>query len=115
MLDLSSSRPYHACVVGLTEPTARKLIRLIMDQGRYVLTNHALGEMAADDLSTVDVENVLKGGVVLPAEYENGEWRYRIQTAKMCVVVTFDPEPETEKGHDSETELVIVTVWRIKR
>jgi hypothetical protein len=29
----------------------------------------------------VDETNVLRGGVVDPAEFENGSWRYRVRTA----------------------------------
>lgn len=47
------------------------------------------------------------GGVVEPAEFENGSWRYRVRTNRMMVVVAFD--------EDSESELVVVTGWRLTR
>ena len=53
-------------------------------------------------MSTVDCLNVLRGGSVEEAEYENGEWRYRVHTGKMSVVVRFE----------DDTELMIVTAWR---
>jgi hypothetical protein len=36
------------------------------------------------------------------SEYENREWRYRVRTNRIAVVVAFD----------SEEELTVVTVWR---
>jgi hypothetical protein len=61
--------------------------------------------MLDDDLTTVDCENVLRGGVVRPGEYEHGNWRYRVETSKITVVVAFR----------SEQELVVVTAWRSGR
>lgn len=61
--------------------------------------------MLADDLTTVDCENVLRGGVVRPGEYEHGTWRYRVETSRVTVVVAFR----------SESEIVIVTAWRAGR
>jgi hypothetical protein len=51
----------------------------------------------------VDVTNVLRGGVVDPAEFENGSWRHRVRTARIAVIVAFR----------SETELRVVTAWRM--
>jgi hypothetical protein len=84
---------------------ARKRIRRILKSGCFLYSRHAKEEMLADDLTTVDCENVLRGGVVRPAEYELGSWRHRVETNRIVVVVAFR----------SERELVIVTAWRIKR
>jgi len=40
--------------------------------------------------------------VVAEGEYENGSWRYRVYTPRICVVVRFE----------SEDILQIVTAWR---
>jgi hypothetical protein len=85
--------------------TAHRQIRAILESGTVVWTQHARHELARDDMTTVDAENVLRAGVVEPAEWENGEWRYRVRTARMFVVVAFE----------SETELVVVTAWRVRR
>jgi len=61
--------------------------------------------MLADDLTTVDCENVLRGGVVRPGELEHGTWRYRVETSRITVVIAFR----------SVQELVIVTAWRSGR
>ena len=53
-------------------------------------TKHCLVEMKNDQLITGDLFNVLRGGKILTdAEFENGQWRYRIQTTKMIVVIAF--------------------------
>jgi hypothetical protein len=41
-------------------------------------------------MSLGDVLNVLHGGWILrDGEFENGEWRYRVETGKMTVVIAF--------------------------
>jgi hypothetical protein len=90
-------------VEPLSPPDARRLIREILQNGSVVLSRHAAEEMAKDNLTMVDVTNVLRGGVVDPAEFENGSWRYRVRTARIAVIVAFR----------SEIELRIVTAWRM--
>jgi hypothetical protein len=82
---------------------ARQLIRKIIDSGTFRFSGHAFQEMAKDDLTTVDCVNVLRGGVVEPAEFVSETWRYRVRTNRLYVVVAFR----------SETELVVVTAWRL--
>ena len=89
----------------LTPDTAKKLIRQIHQTGRFTYTKHSKDEMLAGDLTTVDCENVLRGGVVRAGEYEHGTWRYRVETSRVTVVVAFR----------SENELVVVTAWRAGR
>lgn len=86
----------------LAPEAAKRLIRDILQSGRFIYSNHAKDEMVDDELTTVDCENVLRGGVVRPGEYENGTWRYRVETSKITVVVAFR----------SAQELVVVTAWR---
>ena len=81
---------------------AKRLIRKILQTGRFTYSGHAKEELVADDLTTVDCENVLRGGVIRPGEYERGGWRYRVETNRISVVVAFR----------SERELVVVTAWR---
>ncbi|MCA9590265.1 MAG: DUF4258 domain-containing protein [Myxococcales bacterium] len=89
-------------VEPLSPPEAKRLIREILESGSVSFSNHALEELAKDDLSTVDATNMLRGGVVDPGEFENGSWRYRVRTTRMAVIVAFR----------SETDLRIVTAWR---
>ena len=85
--------------------TARKLLRQVLASGTFTLSGHARKEMAKDRLTTPDVVNVLRAGVVEPSEFENGSWRHRVKTNTICVVVVLV----------SEVETVVVTAWRIRR
>lgn len=84
---------------------ARKLLREILASGTLTFSDHAKKEMAKDKLTTPDVVNVLRAGVVEPSEFENGSWRHRVKTNAICVVVVLV----------SEGEAVVVTAWRIRR
>ncbi len=88
----------------LSPPEAKKLLASILEEGAVAFSKHARQEMAADSLNDQDVLNVLRGGVVEPAELVNDSWRYRVRTSRMFVVVAFR----------SETEARIVTAWRLK-
>ncbi len=92
---MSEQLPNHA---------AKGLIRLILANGSFAYTSHAKKELAADQLTTVDVVNVLRGGVVEFSELVDGTWRYRVRTNTIVVVVAFR----------SENELVVITAWRKK-
>jgi hypothetical protein len=83
----------------------KRLIRQLLEEGVVIWTDHATDEMRKDKLDMLDCVNVVRGGAVAPGEWENGAWRYRVSTTRICVVVEF-PEP---------TELVVVTAWRIGR
>lgn len=89
----------------LRPPEAKRRIREILAGGEVVSSKHATEEMAKDNLTMFDCVNVLRGGIVEPAEWEKGTWRYRIHTQRIWVVV----------GFRSENQLVIVTAWRSKR
>ena len=99
---------------------ARRFTRRLLDEGRFVPAGagtHARKEMDKDGLTDIDAINVLRGGTVREAEWENGSWRHRIETPKMVFVVAFDPEPERMPSNDDDLgdiELVLVTGWRIK-
>ncbi len=89
----------------LNSPEAKRLIGEILAGGEVVSSRHARQELEKDNLTMVDCINVLRGGVVEPAEWENGTWRYRVRTQRIWVVVAFR----------SEKRLVIVTAWRTRR
>jgi hypothetical protein len=92
-----------------TEPLrpaeARKLLRAILAGGEVVFTNHALDEMEQDGISQAEAIDVLRSGVVEPAEFERGSWRYRVRARRMYVVAAFR----------SEAVAVVVTAWRLVR
>ena len=83
-------------------PTAKRLMRKALDDGVVAFTKHAEEELTEDDLTMVDCVNVLRAGIVEPPEMQNGSWRYRVTTSRICVVVVFR----------SETKIVVVTAWR---
>jgi len=90
-------------VEPLSNADAKKLIRAILSDG-ISYTGHAKSEMAKDDLSIVDITNVLRGGWVEFSEQISGTWRYRARTNTIVAVVAFR----------SESQLVVVTAWRIR-
>lgn len=85
-------------------PAAKKRILAILASGSVAFSKHAEEELEKDGMNMVDASNILRGGVVEPGELERGSYRYRVRTPRMCVVVAFR----------SETELRVVTAWRIK-
>lgn len=88
----------------LAPARARIVLRSILETGRVTFSSHALEEMAKDDIAQAEAIAVIRGGVIAPAEFERGSWRYRIRAADTYVVVTFR----------SETWSVVVTAWRVK-
>lgn len=97
---------------------AKKLVRHILEDGEVEHVGHVLRAMADDKLTLVDVENILRAGICREAEFENGEWRYHIDTTKIVVVFSFRPEPTVEKAEDVDpttTKVTVVTVWEIKK
>lgn len=88
----------------LSPDEAKQRILKVIREGVVSFTLHALREMAKDQIETPDIVNVLRGGWVEEAEWENREWRYRVQTQKFCVVVSFP----------LENEVRVITAWRKK-
>ena len=82
---------------------AHALIRRIIRDGKVGIRKHARERMAERNLTMQDALNTLRAGRILAAEHENREWRYRACTTRMCFLVAFR----------SETELSIVTGWRV--
>jgi hypothetical protein len=86
---------------------AKRRITAILDSedGRVVFAEPHMSErMTERSLEKADVLNVLERGRVREAEWENGQWRHHVWTAKITVVVAF---PE-----DKELTLLVVTCWR---
>jgi hypothetical protein len=86
---------------------ARKLLNQIMKKHAQNLrfSKHALKEIANDNLSIVDIINVIKSPsarILVEPELEHGSYRYRLETQNILVVLSFV----------SKTEAVVVTAWR---
>ncbi len=89
----------------LRPPKARKLIRKILKEGIVHYSKpHAIQRLQERDISMVDCENVLLGGVVGEAELDKGSWRYPVRTARFEIIVQLL----------SENSLIIITAWRIQ-
>ena len=85
---------------------SRKLILHILKNGDVTYSQpHAIERMEERKIDNSDCINILRGGKVKEGEFENGSWRYRVETSKMTVVVTFI----------DENELMILTAWRAKK
>lgn len=93
----------------LSEPLpnadAAKLVKAIIVSGTVAFSQHAIEEMAKDRLTDRDVINVLRGGYCESSEFERGSWRYRMRTRQIVCPIAFR----------SETELVVITAWRVIR
>ena len=103
---------------ALKATEAKKLVRRILEDGEIRFVAHALEAMAKRNVTAVDVENILRGGVCREAEYENGGWRHHIDTPKIVVVFSFEPEPASESADEidaEETKVVVITVWKVEK
>ena len=83
---------------------ARKLIRQIVMSGTVEFLSHADEELAEDGCSQLDALNVLRGGIVDECEFENGEWRHRVRTQRMAVIVEI---------YESETTILVITAFKL--
>jgi hypothetical protein len=61
--------------------------------------------MNQDGISQAEAIGVLRSGVVEPAEFERGSWRYRVRARQTYVVAAFR----------SVDAAVVVTAWRAVR
>ncbi len=96
--------PLDELVEPLREDEAKRLILAILRGGTVGFTSHARERLRERELTTVDVVNVLRAGVVeCPEEDLEKGWTYRVATARIGVVVCFR----------SRSELVVVTAWRV--
>ena len=75
----------------------KALVLQALTTGRVYFRSHALKALKDDKLTTLDAERALRGGVAREGELVRDEWRYRVSTRRLTVVVTFvvlDP-PDT--------------------
>lgn len=91
-------------ITALTPIAARSLARAIVAEGIVEFSAHANDEMQKDALDSTDCLNLLRAGVFQAPELEKSEWRYRVASRTMCIVITF-------RGPG---RLRIVTAWRNK-
>ena len=87
----------------LDGPTAAALAKRALAAGAVAFSAHALQSMKQRGITTTDCASVLRGGWVGTSEEVLGSWRYQFLTAKICLIVAFR----------SETEIVVITAWRL--
>lgn len=72
---------------------ARKWLSEVLSFGGIRVTKlsrHCREEMSKDSLIPIDVYNVLKFGQIYRyPEFENGSYRYRVETQEIVVVIVF--------------------------
>ncbi len=91
----------------LSPGQARKILPELLNKNPNFVsfTKHSLQEMQVDYLKTGDILNVFRGGKIYEdPEFENGSYRYRVQTSKITVVIAFR----------SPQSVIVVTAWRKK-
>jgi hypothetical protein len=95
--------------LGINE--ARKQITKIINQNpeNIRFSKHALKELKADGLTTVDALNILKSSnakINQDGEFEKGSFRYRLETSNLMIVVGFWCDG---------TGINIITAWDKKK
>lgn len=91
----------------LNKNEARKQIAKIVSQHpeNIRFSRHAFKELQNDNLTPTDALNVLKSPdakILQDGEFENGSYRYRLETSHLMVVVGF---------WNDGTGLNVVTAW----
>ncbi len=94
-------------VQRMSRNEARKQVTKIVTAtpGEIRFSGHALKELSADGLTTLDALNVLKSTasrINAEGELDKGSYRYRIETNFILVVVAFSPDG---------SGLSVVTAW----
>jgi len=94
----------------LTRNNAQRAIRECIKRGSVLFSKHARDEMDNRDLTEPDIVNTLRCGRINDeAELVNFHWRYRIETERIAVIVTFEPD------EGEIDELIVITAWRYWR
>jgi hypothetical protein len=105
IIDIKSSIDLRS--VKLDKAQARKLISEIASRHPQNIrfSKHALEESKKDNLTIIDLINVIKSSaarILDEPELEKGSYRYRLATSNIMVVISFV----------SKIEAVVVTAWR---
>ena len=73
---------------------AKKMILEIIESGEVTYSKpHALERMRERGITMVDCINILRAGRMSEPVFENGSWRYRIETNAMAAVNNLNVEP----------------------
>lgn len=92
----------------LNKEQAKKLLKQMMlsiESTNIILSGYFRKRLKERKMESVDAYNVLKHGrILVDPEWEQGEWRYRVETQNMLVVIAFT-NPNTIR---------CITCWRLK-
>lgn len=104
-IDIISIKDYRQKRLDKTQ--ARKLVTEITNRfpANIRYSKHALEELKKDDLTVADVLNIIKSSdarIINEPDFEKGSYRYRLETKRIVVVVSFD----------SSTSFAVITAWR---
>jgi|GEM_PF-1083552 len=84
-------------------PKAQNGVLLSENPNGFAYGSHFKARLVERKMIMGDIINVLhKGKIFADAEYENGQWRYRVSTFKMTVVFAFI----------NPTGIRLITCWR---
>lgn len=82
--------------IDVTQPialaTVRKIVEKIIESNGLIFTQHALEELAKDELDPADAEKVLRSGAYSGPEWERGGWRYRSEGRATAVIFELEPD-----------------------
>jgi hypothetical protein len=87
---------------------ALERIKKLWREGEFIILPHAKKEMANDDVTVLDVENIIRYGMITEVTQPRQLWRYRIEgsivdRSKAACVIELDGRA------------ILVTVFKIKR
>ena len=85
-----------------TPDIATEVVRRVVRDGTVAWSRCAMDHAEAAGLTTADCVQALLGGVSDPAVLKDGQWRYRVHSRRICVVLVFR----------SDVEFVVVDVWK---
>ncbi len=102
--DLMSPSSYKQVKLNTAE-VIKRISQLAASDFNFVIGEYAKKRMTQRNLVLIDLVNVLLSAskYVYPGEEKDGSYRYKVETNKIGVVVSFN---------DLGTKIVIVTCWR---
>lgn len=105
MTAAASGKPPKAPVppAAVSASDAKKVILRALKSGGFEIAQHLCDRAEEREMNTMDVVSVLRSGsVVQSPDFEHGQWRYRVATPKMTVVVALT----------SANSIAVITCWR---
>lgn len=86
----------------MSPPEARRILRAIVEFGTVRFARHLDKRCQERKILRAQVMYTLERGIVEPAEFENGGYRYRIRGPEAVIVVEIE----------TKTLAVVISAWR---